>query len=253
MSRHLNKNKNNLGTPSPHLSPEQAEKLLNNIMQDLDINEEPIPSKSHPYYFRVLRKYIIKNALVLGCVFLLLFLAMPGTVIPASVSHVSAAPSTDKSSAKVEFEISSLFPVQQIKANMNNKKLEIQETGFQHYSVDIKENGYLLLEIYSATGLYSSHGVEIDSIDDKAPHIISHQLEGDNIKVYISDSGGVGIDYSSIITYVTGTHEYQKPVSYDSDAGYVVFNYPESTTYITITDKNGNQMTAVLSPPGGSS
>lgn len=251
MSRHLYKN--HLGTSSPHLSPEQAEKLLNNIMQDLNVNEDPVSLKKHPYYFRVLRKYIIKNALVLGCVFLLLFFAMPGTVIPASVSQVSAAPSTDKSSTKVEFEISSLFPVQQINANMNNKELKIQETGFQHYSIDVKENGYLLLEIYSVTGLYSSHGVEIDSIDDKAPHIISHHLEGDNIKVYISDSDGVGVDYSSITTFVTGTGEYQKPVSYDPDSGYVVFNYPESTTYITISDKNGNQMTAVLSPPEGSS
>lgn len=251
MSRHLNKN--HLGKSSPHLSPEQAEKLLNNIMQDLNTSEEPVSLKKHPYYFRVLQKYIIKNALILAFVFLLLFFIMPGTVIPVSISHVTAAPSTDKSSSRVEFEVSSLFPVQQINANINNKELEIQETGFQHYSVDVKENGYLLLEIYSATGLYSSHGIEIDSIDDTAPHIVSHHLEGDHIKVYISDNDGVGIDYSSITTFVTGTGENQKPVSYDPDSGYVEFNYPESTTYITIADKNGNQMTAVLSPPEGSS
>lgn len=257
MAKHFDKEKENrdtdLFTPSPHLSPEQAEKLLNNIKQDLQMSEDPASTRKRPYYHRILRKYIIKNAVVLACVFLLLFLIMPGTVVPASVSTVSAAPSTDQSSTSVEFEISSLFPVQKINAHINEKELDIEKVGYQHYSVDVEENGYLLLEVYSITGLYFSHSVEIDSIDDEAPHIVSHHPEGNNIIVYVSDEDGVGIDYSSITTYATGTGEYQKPIRYDEDEGYIVLNYPESTTYIMISDKNGNEMTAVLSPTEGSS
>lgn len=237
-----------------YLTPEEADALFKNIMDNLDFKEDPKPvSHRHSYYYRIMRKYILKNALILCCVFLLFFFFLPGTVIPASISHVSAAPARDQTSARVEFTVNALIPVQQVSAQMNDHRLEVLEESYHQYSIDVSQNGSLLLEVYSATGMYSSQTVEIDSIDEEAPHIVSHQQENDCIKVYLTDGSGVGIDYSSITAYDPETGITSAPLDYNEEEQYILLAYPESRTYITVLDKNGNQMTALLSPAEGSS
>lgn len=240
-------------TQTPQLSSEQADQLLKNIIRDLELSNAPSSSKHRSCYYKLLRKYIFKNVSVLVMIFLVLFFVLPGTIVPASISHVEAAPISNRASARVEFRINSFIPVREINASLNEKPLDIREEGYQKYSIDIKENGYLLLEVYSVTGLHSSQSVKVDSIDDEAPHIMNHCLEDGNIKIFLSDKDGVGIDYGSIIAFIPEAGQYERPLRVDSGEGYAIFKYPQSRTYITVADKNGNEMTAVLSPPGDSS
>lgn len=254
MNRH-SKKQDDLNSLSPvHLSPEQADHIWKEIMNNLDLKDEPSPAPRRRFcYYHVLRRYIAKNLLILSCVFLLLFFVMPGTLVPASISNVSAAAGESQSSAVVEFNINTLIPVQHVSAKINNQELLVQENGYHNYSIDVPENGYLLLEVYSITGMYSSQNILIDSIDDEAPHIVKHYQEGDTIKAILTDGSGVGIDYTSITIYVPENGVYSTPLDYNEKEGYVVLAYPNTMTYITVSDKNGNQMTAVLSPPEGSS
>lgn len=252
MRRH-SKKQDDLNSLSPvHLSPEQADHIFKKIMNNLDFKDEPSPSTHrHACYYHVLRRYIAKNLLILGCAFLLLFFLMPGTLVPVGISNVSAAGDT-QTSAIVEFQIDTLFPVQHVGAKINNQELSVQENEYHNYSIEVPENGYLLLEVYSITGMYSSQNILIDSIDDEAPHIVKHYQEGDTIKAFLTDGSGVGIDYASITTYTPETGVHSIPLDYNKEEGYVVLAYPHATTYITVSDKNGNELTAVLSPPEGS-
>lgn len=240
-------------TEVARLSPDQSDMILKNIIGQLDFDETDCRKKRHSCYYIVMRKYILKRACALCLIVFLVFSLMPGTVVPSSISNVSAATSDDMSSASVKFSINSLIPVEQINATLNDTQLPIEECGFQKYSVDISENGYLLLEVYTITGLYSSQGIEIDTIDDQAPHIESHCLDDGNIRIYLTDNDGTGIDFSSVFSYVPDTGNYQDPLEINEREGYVVFSYPESRTYIIVSDEIGNQMTAILSPPGDSS
>lgn len=235
------------------LSPDQADILLNNILEQLEFDETHSNKKKHSCHYIVMRKYILKNACFLFVLFFMLINLMPGTVIPSSITNVSAATSDDMSSASVKFSINSLIPVDRISATLNNSSLTIKEYGYQKYSVDVSENGSLLLEVYTITGLYSSQSVQIDSIDDQAPHIKKHSLDNGNIKIYLTDGDGTGVNFSTASSYVPDTGTYQKPLAVNEEEGYVIFSYPENETYITVSDKNGNQMTAVLSPPKSSS
>lgn len=254
MKKH-SKKQDDLNSLAPiHLSPEQADHILNEIMNNLDFKDDlsPSPHRRSCYYY-VLHRYIAKNLVILGCVFLLLFFLMPGTLVPIGISNVSAASGDTHTSATVEFQIDTLIPVQHVGAKINNQDLPIQENGYHNYSITVPENGYLLLEVYSITGMYSSQNILIDSIDDEAPHIVKHYQEGDTIKAFLTDGSGIGVDYSSITTYVPETGVYGAPLDYNEKEGYIILAYPNTTTYITVSDKNGNEMTAVLSPPEGSS
>lgn len=250
--RNSHKKKQKKNTEVNRLSPDQADILLNNIIGQLEFEETADNKKQHSCYYIVMRKYILKNACVLCVIFLLLFNLMPGTVVPSSITNVSAATSDDMSSASVQFSINSLIPVERINATLNNSQLNIEQCGYQKYSVDVSENGYLLLEVYTMTGLYSSQGIQIDNIDDQAPHIKEHILDDGNIRIYLTDGNGTGVDYGSVSAYIPDKGVYENALEINEEEGYVVFSYPESVTYITVSDNNGNQMTAVLSPPEGS-
>ena len=123
-----------------------------------------------------------------------------------------------------------------------------EEKGFQRYVVEVNKNGYLLLEVYSVTGLHSSHGMQIDSIDDQAPSITSHFESGGNIYVYLTDGEGSGVDYPSVCVSDPAAGSCCAPLYYDEQYGYVVLPYPETEVYITVPDKEGNEMTALLAP-----
>lgn len=231
-----------------HFTPEQEDILLHSILADLNI-EESIPSvpqkRSYRSGFR--RKYLIRKCCVVVCAALLVFTLLPGTVVPAPISEVSAAPASDASSARVEFSVSSAIPVREVSAQMNDQKIQVEETSYQNYAVDVQENGYLLLEVYSISGMYSSHGIQIDSIDDQAPDVITHYLDGETIVISVTDNDGVGVDYSSIYGYSPDTGSVVSPLYYNKKNGNITFGVPEASMYIYIPDKNGNTLTLMLS------
>lgn len=231
---------------SPVLTPEESEQLLGSVLKELDITPVTDIRKRH-YYFQLLRKQILKGTAVV-CGVLLLGVLAPGTVAPAPISSVEAAPSGDASSAQITFQVSSLIPVQSITATLDDSSVAVEENGFQSYFVNVNENGYLLLEVYSATGMRSSHGMNIDCIDEQAPHVTRHFDVGDKIYIYLSDGDGTGVDYSAVRAGAPGASRYSAPLYYNERRGYVVYPYPESELYITIPDKQGNILTILLSP-----
>ena len=143
------------------------------------------------------RRYAVKRATVAACAVLLIVLLAPGTVVPASVSHVSAAPATDSSSVQISFQVDTLIPVQDVTAQINERSLSVESSGYQQYQVTVEENGYLLLDIYSVTGMHTSHGMEITGIDSEAPVIVSHERQD----VYKRQAFSPVINYDFFLAY----------------------------------------------------
>lgn len=237
-----------------HFTPEQEDMLLHSILTDLHIEEsiQAVPQKNI-YRSAFRKKYFMRKCLAAACAAILILTLMPGTVVPAPISEVSAAPSPDASSARVEFSVSSAIPVREVSAQMNDQTIQVEETSYQNYAVDVQENGYLLLEVYSISGMYSSHGIEIDSIDDQAPDVITHYQDGETIVISFSDNDGVGVDYSSIYGYSPDTGVTVTPLYYNERTGQVTFAVPTESMYIYVPDKNGNTLTLMLSAAPGSS
>lgn len=223
------------------LPEDQADEILRQIMADLR-------SEQHSEQSSGASKYFFKKAVIACCVLLLLAFFTPGTVAPAPISNVSAAPIANAGSATVNFQVNSLIPLRDVSAHMNDKPVTVTQQSYQGYSVEVEENGYLLLEVETITGMTSSQDILIDSLDDEAPHIVSHEKSGETIIIYLTDGDGTGVDYQNITAYEAITSNPVLPSSVNETDGYISFTYPEDTIYIEIPDKAGNKTTSILEP-----
>lgn len=235
--------------PEP-LSPDQADALLGKIMTDLELEKPPRPGKK-TYYHIVRRRYLVKRAAAAACILLILACFGPGTVVPVAVSQVSAAPSSDSASVQISFQLGSVIPVREVTAEINDHALTVESDGYQQYTVTVEENGYLLLDVCSITGIHTSHGMEISGIDTRAPEVTSHRQEGNQILIYLTDGDGVGIDFPSITAYDESASVSIPPVWYDEASGCVAFARPSSRILITVPDYNDNRLILSLAPMTG--
>ena len=167
----------NQHSPKP-LTQEQADALLDRIMTELELDGTSLPSPSKRKYYRIVkRRRLIKRIAAAACLFIVLACMAPGTVIPVPISELQTAPASDSSSVQVTFQLNSVIPVREVTAQVNNRPLSVDSHGYQQYTVTVEENGYLLLDVCSITGMHSTQGIEISGIDTQASKGISCQLK----------------------------------------------------------------------------
>lgn len=219
------------------LTNHQADILLKKIIADSKPGKATALSGN---YFKV-------AVIACGIILVLMFLA-PGTVAPAPISNISPAQGKTSGSATVDFQVNSLIPLRGITARMNDKDVAVTQNSYQGYSVEVHENGYLLLEVETLTGMSSSQNILIDSVDNEAPQVVSHEQSSTGITIYLSDGEGTGVDYGKITGRDADTSETVLPAAYSESEGYVIFEYPKSAIYIEIPDKAGNKLTSILQP-----
>ena len=146
----------NQHSPKP-LTQEQADALLDRIMTELELDGTSLPSPSKRKYYRIVkRRRLIKRIAAAACLFIVLACMAPGTVIPVSISELQTAPASDSSSVQVTFQLNSVIPVREVTAQVNNRPLSVDRHGYQQYTVTVEENGYLLLDVCSITGMHST-------------------------------------------------------------------------------------------------
>ena len=161
----------NQHSPKP-LTQEQADALLDRIMTELELDGTSLPSPSKRKYYRIVKRRrlikLIKRIAAAACLFTVLACMAPGTVIPVPISELQTAPASDSSSVQVTFQLNSVIPVREVTAQINNRALSVDSHGYQQYTVTVEENGYLLLDVCSITGMHSTQGIEISGIDTQA-------------------------------------------------------------------------------------
>lgn len=246
--KHEENNRNNkISETSDFLHEKKdADQMFQTLASELDLNPSLTRHSGRNYFAHFVRRRVLKAASILTVAGLLAIGGVGLTEKPA-FSSVKAAPSSDSSSARVTFQVDALFPVRDVNASLNEQAVSVDALGKGGYAVDVTENGYLLLEVVSLSGMRSSQGVTIDSIDDQAPVIVSHTHAGDEIRIHVRDVGDAGIDYSGV--YASGTSSGRiLPESCDASRGLIVFRYPSEDLYITIPDRNGNRLISLLQP-----
>ena len=246
--RHEENNRNNQTSETSDFLHDKMNtgQLFECIMTDLDLDPSCSPRSGMKYRARFIRRCLIKGMLAAAAVGLFVF-SGTGIVQKPSISSVKAAPSSDASSAKVTFHVDALFPVSQVNASLNEKDIDVDVLGNQDYSLEVEENGYLLLDVVSISGIHATQEISIDSIDDQAPVILSHSHEGDNIEIHVKDIGDSGIDYNGIYAR-TDSSDMIHPTCCEPSEGLVVFPYPSEDMYIVIPDLNQNRLVSVLHP-----
>lgn len=222
-----------------------ADQLFQNIVSELELTPSLTRHSGCAYHRRFIGRYVLRGTCVLAATCLFAFCGT-GFLQKPAISRVKAAPSSNAASATVTFQVDALFPVRDVSASLNEKTINVDTLGNNGYSIEVSENGYLLLEVVSISGIRSEQGLSIDSIDDQAPVIVSHMHTGSLIEIHVRDIGDSGVDYDGI--YATTSSGMIKPESFDAADGLVVFPYPSEDMYITIPDKNGNRLVSLLQP-----
>lgn len=228
------------------LPENQANKLLNQIITDSQSKRYHTVTSSINGSDHSKQNYF-RYAAIVCCVLLLLMFFIPGTLTPAPISRVSSSPMENSGSATISFQVNSLVPPRSISALLNDKPVKVEQESYQGYSVNVQENGYLLLQVESITGKTSSQNLLINNLDDTAPKIVRHENSGSSVIIYVTDDD-TGVDFAKIRAYNPDTSEQVLPTSFNEEEGYVVFNYPQSAVYIEIPDKAENKITYVLKP-----
>lgn len=247
MKHEENKRNNSISKASDFLQDtKEADQLFEDIASKLDLDPSLTRHSGKGYRSRFFGRYILRGACMAAAVALVTF-GGTGFFQKPSISSVKAAASSDASSARITFRVDALFPVSEISASMNEKSVSVDSLGNRDYAIEVNENGYLLLEAVSISGIKSTQGMTIHSIDDQAPVITSHAHVGDQIRIYAHDIGGSGIDYSRV-SASTDSAGMIVPESYEEMNGLIIFPYPSEDMYITIPDKNGNRLVSLLQP-----
>ena len=231
------------GTDKDRFSNHQADRILSQIMTDSKAEQSTATGSRRNRW-----KALFPTVLMVTSILVVLIFLLPGTVVPAPISGVAAAPQKDASSLTVNFQINSLVPLKDVSAQLNDNPVAVKQESYQGYSVKVEENGYLLLEVETVTGMKSSQDMIIDSLDSDAPVVLKHEMRDGTIILYLDDGEGSGVDYAAIRSYDPDTSEEFLPASFSESEGYVAFAYPETSVYIEIPDLAGNQVTFVLQP-----
>lgn len=232
-------------TETQILPPEPPEQILEQIMSDLNLEYER--ERTFSYRSFVYGTYLLKRILALFIVLLLIALFIPSTIVPVGITNISAPEIAGGTFTRVGFEVTSQILIREVTAKLNNRTLPVIQED-HHYYVDVNENGNLLLETVSITGIRSSHQITIEGIDDQAPSVVRHSREGDQVVIYLTDEDGTGVDYESIYGYTPDSDLRIAPSDYNEEQGYITFPYPEARIYINIPDKGGNRLTIFLEP-----
>lgn len=229
----------------PPVSTKDAEKLFHRISEKLDLS---IPTR-HPHHkaFNLLiTKYYLSRFLLFLFLITMFIFSIYILTAPASVQDLNIIP-ISYDTQKVSFQIPNSFWIKSMTAYQNNIPLPISEDG-DSYSIDVNENGVLLLEIETISHVRVQQEIIIQNIDKEAPHIESHYQNGNEIIIYLSDGNGSGIDWTQITAHTQDSNTPIFPIYYDASDGLVAFAYPKEPIQITIPDMAGNDCTALLKP-----
>lgn len=223
-----------------HLTTEQAQQILNNIL--LRDNRTPTASplqKVQKDAFTTLKSLRLIHLICISGIILLLIFPF---LLSRPVFNISD-PFINGNSTVVELDISSFIPIKEIKAWLNDHPLDVASTDTDTYQIKIEASGTLSITVVSYNEQSYSTSVTVEPLVDK-PEIVSSYEENDTIVIDLAD-GTWPIDYSNIYAQ-TDDGTIIRPLSFNAAAQTVTFAYPTERMYIYIPDDHGFYIIGVL-------
>lgn len=231
--------------PEIDLDEKVASQMLNNIFNACSVTPNAIPFhdlKSWGNYKRT----DFRICKIVSAVILTLFLLVPFFFIPNTMK-MTDLPQLDGSQVRLDFVVDSLLPVFRVKAKLNGQDLPVIPVKYNHYTTDVTENGNLDVTITLINGRSTVYDLKVVSVaeDTQNPQILSSELTGDELTVFVADEGS-GVNYAGVYA-VNEQGERVPPISCDEAAGAIVFPYLHDNTNLFIPDNRGNTLQAVVS------
>lgn len=226
----------------PKLSEEVASNIMNNVLSECGMEPTSVSLDVLSSYSEYRReRYTLQKAILIGI--LILFLFLPIVFIAPNFQVIETGRS-QTGVPRYEVTVSNLFPVRLVSAKVDGRSVAVYESDTRVYTVEPSYNGTLTITVTLANHQYGIWTTEVSGVDRDAPKLQSSEVSGDNLIIFLEDSG-VGIDYQNIYAVSAGSSMVY-PLSHSEEAGSVTFKFDRDLN-IFIPDRNGNVLQLVLS------
>lgn len=232
----------------PELSAEDAGKLLANIFDACDVEQNTIPLVKLTSYSEYRReKYSLQKVILI--VILALFCIMPLCFVTPEFT-VEKISGSDARYPVYEVSVGKLMPVSYVTATLDGKAQAVYETGERKYAVEVGENGLLDIKVAYINRQYrwkselGDGAIKVEGIDVDAPAMQRHERTSGELRLWFREDGS-GIDFENVAAYTADGTEL-RPIRWKEDENLIVFAFPNESVNIFVPDRKGNELQLVI-------
>lgn len=227
----------------PQLPLEEASKILAQALAANEMEGNSIPLEVLASYSSYRReRFSLQRAILL--IIMILFLLLPLWFIPCSFTVNEDSALERDYNPVYRLEVDSFMMVSRVNATIDGYNIPVYEVDAHVYSIEPTRNGQMTITVTLLNKQTMTQYVDVNGVDREVPTAVSCTKEGDQIYLYLSDSGS-GIDFSEIEA-MDLQGQIIEAVSIDEEAGCIVFPANSDTMNVNVPDKAGNKLHLIL-------
>lgn len=230
-----------------HLLPlETAEHMLANVFTTCGREQNSVPLKTLSSYSNYRKeRYSLQRTIIV--IVLVLFLLLPLLFLAANVRVTLSNPDSGDNPIYT-ISVSTRIPIRQIQVQLENRNVPIYEITPNQYMVQPRGNGSMNVTVTLFNHQLTSVEIPIDSVDTRAPQLLSTEADEDYIHLYVTDHESA-VDFDTV-TITDPDGKISVPVGYDAETGRITLPYPACAMNVRIPDIRGNALQIDLKPEG---
>lgn len=228
---------------APQLSYEAANRILERAFEANEMENNSIPLEVLASYssYRKERFTLQRTILV---IIMTLFILLPLLFVPAAFT-VNVDETIGRSFNPVyRLTVDSMMLVDRVSATIDGFNIPVYEVDSHIYSIEPSRNGEMEVTVTLINKQTVTQHVDVTGVDREVPTAVSCSKEGDELHLYLSDSGS-GVDYSKIEAYDLDGNEVEL-IDVDERTGCVILPAESETTNVYIADQAGNKLQLIL-------
>lgn len=225
-----------LGNTSPKLDKLEAAKILENIFDECEVEQNTVPMEELTSYSNYRKESFTLQRIIL-IVALVCFILLPFLFIEPRF-RVQFEEKGERGLPVYTIDVETHLPVAKVLAVQNGYRLPVYEVNPHCYTVEPTSNGTVDLTVELFNRQSKSQKLVSQHEDTEEPYLTAFSKEEDGSYIYIADDGS-GIAYEEIYAVLL-SGEQIKPDAYDSEKGYIYFSEDLKGAEIYVYDNYKN-------------
>lgn len=163
------------------LDMDTAAQMLNNVLDLCNYERPTVPMEVLMSYSRYRsERYALQKVLI--TVMLVLFLLLPLLFLTPGLQLTSGE------DGRVTLKVDALLPVKSVSVRQNGRNVAVYDAGGDVYTMTPTANGDMEIRVSLVNGQVTSAVWSVKDVDTEAPVYVSSAVEGDMLRVFVSDS-----------------------------------------------------------------
>ena len=171
----------------------EASDILENVFRECGRRPNSVPMEALASY-AVYRKERFELQRGFLATLLVLFFLLPFLFIDSKYTVRVEAAGERKLPVYV-IEVDSPLPVFRVTANVRGQDLPVYEAGAKTYTVEPTRNGQMRIDVALINRQNTTDTVEVTGVDNHGPELVSSQVAGGEVRLFVRDDGERGFSY----------------------------------------------------------